>query len=97
MMGRTFPIVMGTIMGVIMPFMAHGLGGQALLWFVVVHVVVIGALIGAALAMAHWLGAVPRWLPAHRPSGAHLAQMGLGAAIGFSGLHLWAHGLEGIA
>jgi Kef-type K+ transport system membrane component KefB len=72
--------VMGLAMGAMIPAMAHGPMAGAGLAFVLAHVAVI---VAAATGALLW----PRlrsWAAAHRPSGAMLGRMALGAVAGFA-------------
>lgn len=84
-----FPVAMGAAMGVMMPFMLHGMGAQSAVWFVLAHVAVVALVVlvlGTGLARI-WPGLAAR-LRGHRPSLGHVGLMLGGAVVGFGGLHM---------
>jgi len=92
-MTRMAPLGMGATMGVMMPFMVHGLGAGAIIWFVLAHVAIALGVAISAIVVVRWIGRSPAWLRVHKPSLHHVGQMLCGAGLGFGVLHVFAHGL----
>ncbi|MEL7301957.1 MAG: hypothetical protein AAFM92_16385 [Pseudomonadota bacterium] len=74
------PIVIGSAMGLMLPFMLHETGGLGAVLFIAAHVAALCLI--AALALL--VPALRARLPQHRPSPRHMGLMGLGLALGFS-------------
>ncbi|WP_316015688.1 hypothetical protein [Roseobacter sp. HKCCA0434] len=75
---RTLPLVMGTVMGLMLPWMIHS-GGGAGIRFVLAHVVAILAIASLALIRPGIRRALRRHV-----TGGHLPRMGAGLALGLA-------------
>ena len=98
---RSFlPALMGAVMGLMMLRLVHGaLTGQsamaapALIGFILLHVVVLGALAALMIWAARYAPALRHRLDRlHRPSLRHLTQMLTGALAAVLAAHLFLHG-----
>ena len=88
---RLLPFALGASMGIMLPFALHasGTGGAAL--FAALHALALGAIAIGGRWLLRRSGRLPRWAR-HRPSIGHACLMLAGAAAGFAGLHVLAHG-----
>ncbi len=93
------PVLMGPVMGAMMLWMLHGalvgggVGGVALVVFVLAHVVVVGTVALAAVFAARLSPRLRGWLTrVHRPSLRHVGLM-MGSALMTAGvIHVVVHG-----
>lgn len=73
------PVLFGTAMGMMLPFMLHGQGALGAALFVALHL----ALAALVFSLAALVPAVRKRISGHRPSPAHMLRMGGGLVAGW--------------